>query len=618
MDIRRWLARDARLALVRVLWETSAPLMCLLGATLALEALLAAGFALASGALVAAVPEAAGAGYPSPAADRLLAALVAVVLVFIGGQVLEPFEDALVATVGRRLAGRFGTRGLRAALLPSGIAHLEDPATVDLLARVRGAAQGQYPPAQASRGLVNLAQKALRALTSTALIWMYYRWWLAVGLLLALLVGRAWLRRDVLRAVGAMTGATPVMRRADYFLELALQPGAGKEIRVFGLGDWVADRFRRHWLGAMAPVWVERRTGTRTVAPLATLLVLLPLLLTFGLVGWSAARGEIGVGALAIVAQSALTMTAWLFSINLPEQWLEYGAPSAQALLALESAGTVTPQTPGATGGKSAEGLPRRSIRFEGVSFRYPGSATEVFSGLDLEVPAGRSLALVGANGAGKTTLVKLLTGMYAPTGGRITVDGTDLRELDIESWRRRFAVVFQDFVRWELSAAENVGFGAIDSADGRALLQTAAERAGAHGTLARLPRGWDTPLSPRYERGVDLSGGEWQRVALARALFAVGAGAGVLVLDEPAAALDARAEAELYDRFLEITEGLTTILISHRFSSVRRADAICVLEGGRVTERGSHEELLARGGRYSAMFRLQAGRFRPDGPDDA
>jgi ATP-binding cassette subfamily B protein len=260
--------------------------------------------------------------------------------------------------------------------------------------------------------------------------------------------------------------------------------------------------------------------------------------------------------------------------------------------------------------------LPAREIRFDGVSFSYPGAPTPVFDALDLVIPAGTSMALVGANGAGKTTLVKLLARLYEPTAGRILIDGVDLRDLDIASWRDRLAVIFQDFVHYELSAADNVGLGGLSRIDDRPALVAAATRAGTRELIEGLAHGWDTVLARGYTDGAELSGGEWQRVALARALLAVDAGAGVLALDEPTANLDVRAEAKLFDRFLDITSApvgggrLTTLLISHRFSTVRRAQTICVLDRGRVAERGTHEELVAAGGRYAAMFGLQAARF--------
>jgi ATP-binding cassette subfamily B protein len=239
-----------------------------------------------------------------------------------------------------------------------------------------------------------------------------------------------------------------------------------------------------------------------------------------------------------------------------------------------------------------------------------------VFDGLDLEIQAGHSLAIVGQNGAGKTTLVKLLCRMYDPDRGRITVDDVDLRDLDVDEWRARLAVIFQDFVRYEATLADNIGIGVDRERNGMPVeMAEALHLAGGDGIVAALPRGWETILSRSYEDGADLSGGQWQKVALARALLRSRHG-GVLVLDEPTANLDVRAEAELFDRFLEITRrdrtdaGLTTLLISHRFSTVRRAERICVLEAGRVVEDGTHERLIHEGGHYAEMFNLQAHRF--------
>jgi ATP-binding cassette, subfamily B, bacterial len=263
-----------------------------------------------------------------------------------------------------------------------------------------------------------------------------------------------------------------------------------------------------------------------------------------------------------------------------------------------------------------AAGLPRQEIKFERVGFRYPRSSANVLNDLELTLPAGRSTALVGANGAGKTTLVKLVCRLHDPTAGRIRVDGTALDELDSRSWRRQVAVVLQEFNQYPFSAADNIFMGAIDHRDDFDGMVRAADRAGAREFIEQLPDGFGTTVSRAYTGGTDLSGGQWQRLALARALFAVQHGARLLILDEPTAWLDVRAEAAFFNRFLGLTKGVTSLIISHRFSTVRRADRIVVMNGGRVTEAGSHDELMAAGGAYTTMYRLQASRFAAAGED--
>jgi ABC-type multidrug transport system fused ATPase/permease subunit len=281
---------------------------------------------------------------------------------------------------------------------------------------------------------------------------------------------------------------------------------------------------------------------------------------------------------------------------------LDGAAAPVAAVLRLEPAmgahgALATPKGPQ----RSADGLPAREIRFRDVTFAYPGSDRPVLDHFDLTISAGSSLAIVGVNGAGKTTLAKLLCRLYDPQKGAIEADGVDLRDLEVESWRARITAVFQDFIRFELPLRDNVApAGAPDD-----VVRAALAEAGAEG-LASL----DTPLARGYADGTDLSGGQWQRVALARALCAVRMGAGLVLLDEPTAQLDVRGEAEIFDRILAATRRATTILISHRFSTVRHADRICVLEHGRVVELGTHDELMAQGGRYRTMFDLQAQRF--------
>jgi ABC-type multidrug transport system fused ATPase/permease subunit len=317
----------------------------------------------------------------------------------------------------------------------------------------------------------------------------------------------------------------------------------------------------------------------------------------FWSIGSAAANGSLTLGEAVVFAQSAVGTSAVAFGgLN----WALDGASApVGAVMRLEPAMSRAGALPSGT--REASGLPAREIRFRNLTFGYPGGAP-VLTGFDLTIPAGSSIAIVGQNGAGKTTLAKLLCRLYDPQAGSIEIDGVDLRDLSLHAWRSRLTAVFQDFIRFELPVRDNVApAGAPDDA-----VRTALESAGA-ANLAAL----DTVLARGYEGGTDLSGGQWQRIALARALCAVSLGAGVVLLDEPTAQLDVKGEAEIFDRILAATRQCTTVLISHRFSTVRHADRICVLEGGRVVEIGSHDELMARGGRYRTMFDLQARRFR-------
>ena len=595
-------------ATLRLLPSASPRLALATGLVVVLVALLPAAFALAGGVLVGSISGAAADGWASPAGRRLVASIAAVVALFVLQQVGAPALRSLADALGRRVEGRLRTRVMAATLRPPGVSHLEDPGVVDRVSDAQSVGTGQVTVKDATLGMATVAANCLAGVVSAGVL-AAYRWWLAAALLCVYAGVTRALTRQLGQLVGALRGHTRRFRRSSYFRDLALRPAAAKEVRVFGLGPWVGERFTEHWAVAMAGFWREQRKG-RWVPPTCALVQAVALGATYALLADSAARGHISIGQLTTFAAAA-SGVAGVLSIGLDNLNISHGSAGVPAAMELERLLAEPRFNLGGT--RPADGLPSLGIRLEGVSFQYPGRTGHVFRDLDLDIPAGRSLAVVGPNGAGKTTLVKLLARLYDPTGGRITVDGIDLASIDPSAWQRRMAAIFQDFVHYQLSAADNVAFGAVRRAGDRAALAAAAERAGAGEIIGALADGWDTVLSRRTPRGAELSGGQWQRVALARALFAVDAGASVLILDEPTAALDVRAEAAFFDRFLDITAGLTTVVISHRFSTVRRADRIVVIEDGRLNETGDHAALMAAGGRYAEMFRLQATQFAPD-----
>jgi ABC-type multidrug transport system fused ATPase/permease subunit len=386
-------------------------------------------------------------------------------------------------------------------------------------------------------------------------------------------------------------------RLADYSFRLAVDPPAAKEVRLFGLADWVIERFAAQRRRLYDLQYEATRLREKSVA-MALVIVLGANVLAFWTLGVQAADGRLSLAAAIVALQAAIGISAIAFGgVN----WAMDGAAApVAAVRSLER--TMAPAGALDTSGRATVAPGHGpELRFRDVSFGYPGGPL-VLDGFDLTIPAGTSLAIVGQNGAGKTTLAKLLCRLYDPVAGSVEADGVDLRAIDLADWRQHVTAVFQDFVRFDLSLRDNVApSGGVPDDDVLAALDAAGARA-----VATL----DTPLAKGYPGGTDLSGGQWQRVALARALAAVGAGAGVVLLDEPTAQLDVRGEAEIFERILRATRGRTTILVSHRFSTVRQADRICVLEHGAVVELGTHDELMARGGRYRTMFDLQASRF--------
>jgi ATP-binding cassette, subfamily B, bacterial len=552
-----------------------------------LRGLLPALFAIAMGVLVGAIQR----GNP------LATPLVFVGSVFVLLQILPPFHQAVGANLGSRTSAWLYDQLTIACVSPPGMGHLEDSRLTTDLAMARDFDLGiSGPPMSIAMDFIASGLVEMVGGLISALVLAGYRWWAP------LLLAGAWLSTHwLLRESGVWRDRNTdevreAQRHADYAYRLAVDPPAAKELRLFGLAGWTIERFTSRRRRLFDLRWEATRLRERPVL-WSLLIVLSANLLLFWAMAADAAAGNLSVGQVVTFASAAISTSMIAFG---GLSWaLDGAAAPAGAVLRLQSA--MGPTGALVRGRRDAEGMPAREIRFRNVRFAYPSTTDPVLDGFDLIIPAGSSLAIVGQNGAGKTTLAKLLCRLYDPTDGAIEIDGVDLRELDVDAWRARVTAVFQDFTRFELPLRDNVSpAGAPDAA-----IKQALGNAGA-ANLASL----DTVLSRSYDGGTDLSGGQWQRIALARALCAVQLGAGVVLLDEPTAQLDVRGEGEIFDRVLKATRHATTILISHRFSTVRHADRICVLEHGRVVELGTHDELIAAGGRYHTMFELQASRF--------
>jgi ATP-binding cassette, subfamily B, bacterial len=570
-----------------VLPRADATLAAVWWTVLVLRGVLPVLFAVAMGTLVGAVQR--GADLVQP--------LAFVGAIFVLLQVLTPLHQAISSNLGDRTSAWLYDRLTEACIRPPGIGHLEDPRLMSDLTLARDFDLGMMgPPMSISMDFIAGGMvEMVGGLTCAALLFAF-AWWAPLLLAGAWLATHWLLRESAVWRDRNTDDVRAAQRDAEYAYRLAVDAPAAKELRLFGLAGWTLDRF------------VQRRTTLHRLQYEATrlrerpmlwslLLVVSANVIVFWALASAASAGRSSLGEIVAFAQAAAGASLIAFG---GLSWaMDGAAPPVAAVLRLEEA--MRPAGALAAGAGAIARADAHEIRFRDVTFAYPGTTANVLEHFDLTVPAGTSLAIVGQNGAGKTTLAKLLCRLYDPQAGTIEIDGVDLRELPVDRWRARVAAVFQDFVRFELPLRDNVAPAGARDED----IRIALESAGA-ATLAGL----DTILSKAYEGGTDLSGGQWQRVALARAMCAVRTGARVVLLDEPTAQLDVRGEAEIFDRLLASTRHCTAILISHRFSTVRHADRICVLEHGRVVELGSHDQLMARGGRYKTMFDLQAQRF--------
>ena len=480
------------------------------------------------------------------------------------------------------------------------VACYEDPAFYDKLQRARVQATDRLGMIQS---IGRVTQQVITTVTLAAGIFVYTPWLLVV--LIAAVVP-AFLGETHFAFLGYSLAfrQTPVRRQLDYLRDLGASKESAKELKLFGLSSFLSSQFRQ----LSGDIYHQNVSLARRRLWAGAMLSILSTAGYYGTYAWviyQTVLGRLSVGTLTF-----LTGAIAGASTNIQQIFSSFSSIADQSLFLtdLMEFFAVHPTVRSKPSALPAPRPIRDGFEFRNVSFIYPGTSRIVLDRLNFRLEPGERIALIGENGQGKTTIVKLLTRLYDPTEGSILLDGVDLREYDLEDLCRQAAVIFQDFMRYEMTAAENIAVGQIEERGRRQEIEKAARKSLAHGVIERLPREYEQMLGRRFEGGVDLSGGEWQKLALARAYLR---DAQLLILDEPTASLDARSEHEVFERFAELTQGKMALLISHRFSTVRMADRILVLEDGSIAEEGSHDQLIARGGRYSEMFELQAASYR-------
>ena len=602
--------------LTRCARDAGARLLTGLGILVLLQNLAPAGLALATALLIGRVQHA----VPSDLVAATTVPLIVFALVLGIGHAADAALEPLVYLGAFRIDGAYRARITELAATSPTVDRLEDPKTQRLVraARADPVNWTERTPGTGVMALIHIVAVFAGAVASCVVL-ARFAWWLVPLIFIPAVAQWCILARRHQSFMRNWRASRPEMQRGNLWERTAADPGTSKDIRVYGLGDWIADSIQTHIRTAFEPIWAKLTAKDEWQV---FLLVGLPFTVALAVVGHDAATGRTTVA-----VESAVLAAGWSIFQSLGWTDTTISVTSAgECLAAYEELRQVLEPAPvpaaAAAGATAATEAPRELsdrvplIAFEGLGFRYPGTERTVLHAVDLEIKPGELLALVGLNGAGKSTLIKLLSMLYTPTSGRITADGVDIASYGHEAWRSRISVVFQDFVKYELSAAQNVLLGRGNLAPDLEELELAAEEAGFGEVLSRLPAGWDTPLARTRTGGVDLSGGQWQQVVLTRALYALRKGAKLLVLDEPTAHLDVRTEFEVFQRLAERRGEASIVLISHRLSTVRYADRIVLLDGGRITDSGTHEELLARGGEYARMFAIQAERFQA-GYDD-
>lgn len=598
-------------SLLRPLADARPPLLASLATALVVQSVLPAALALVMARLVSRVQATSGSGM----FDAVLTPLAVFAALLLLGHVIEAVIAPLEHLARSRIDGAHRARVVRLATLSPTIEALETPRVQKLLRQAR-AEPGNWTERTPADGAVGRLRRlvAFLGLATSCAVLVGYVWWAVPVLLLPGALNQYLRNRQAHVFTGIWRQGVEHGLRAEVWQDALTESGPGMEVRVFGFGEWMVERIQSHLRAMFEPVWVVFQKLLFNEWS-QFLLVGLPLGAVYVTVTLDAARGGTTIAVLtAVLAASwslyqSLGYSEDVRNIKAATESLRAYEELRAALDPGAAAGTTT-TTVAAPVPAEGPGKPAL-VAFEDVSFAYPHTGRTVLDRLNLEIRPGELLAVVGLNGAGKSTLIKLLAGLYRPTGGRITADGADVADLGAAAWRERLSVVFQDFVKYQLPAADNVALGHATVPVDRAALEAAARDSGFDAVIRRLPHGWDTPLARTRTDGVDLSGGQWQQVVLARALYAVRTGATLLVLDEPTAHLDVRTEFEVFNRLAERRGEASVVLISHRLSTVRQADRIVLLDGGRITESGTHDELMTLGGTYAGLFAIQAERFR-------
>jgi ATP-binding cassette subfamily B protein len=523
--------------------------------------------------------------------------LIIELLLAIASDVLGRCISLVDNLLGLRFNNHISLRLMRHATSLD-LVSFEDPVFYDKMERTRRQGLDRM-----LASLAGMAQQFLTLLSMLSAVILLYPWLL---LLLAVSTIPVFLgeSRFALLNYSMLYRYTPERRELEYLRYLGASSESAKEVKIFGLGDYLADRFR----GLFERFYAENRKLVIQRTTHGALLNLAPTgayYVAYALILVRALSGALSIGDL------TLATGAFSRSRSIMESLVSGLVGIAEQSLFIRDLFDFFDSKPSIISKPDARLVPRPikiGFEFQNVSFSYPGSDKKVLSDVSFRFEAGEKIALVGENGAGKTTLVKLLARLYEPTEGRILLDGIDLRDYSVEELRHEIGVIFQDYMRYDMLASENIGFGRIEQLSDELRIQTSAEKSLAAPVISHLPKTYSQMLGRRFEGGVDLSIGQWQKIALARAYMR---DAQILILDEPTASLDARAEFGVYQRFVDLTAGKMAILISHRFSTVRMADRILVLEGGVIAEQGSHSELLALGGKYSELFELQAAGYR-------